>query len=515
MVNEVTDNKDNVSHNNTTIPKKPISAQQSKADLTIQQEAQRVLSQQKNSQVNIPTQEPLVPYKRKPEDSIYIAKNMDNVKTNLKNTMLSKLDPNVRWNYCTFPDGVDEKAAIDKMRNFIEDDAKFNSFYNELKSVLENIVDADVRSIGTGQETETAKKFLKIINELEKEGFYNVGGRNINFWSGTEGREAAHAAKDECSDSDIPLISVLFDIAASIQEKENKEDRHVLYSLLPDVISAVYATQAANKGHVSVYMSNDKVGSEPEGCLQQGNNFWNAELPTLQRLVHAGKLKNINVSFYNSQSKTWSTPIDINSPESEQIPVRRRLAVTMNTLDAALTSAIKSNTDPFATPSRGLLDFSENFLKNGMSKSEYQKFCSDAKARPQTTLGNLRKVANKWHQTVNEGHDFKSIVGRPFDPKNSSLAEKVIYRNVIRSLHEGRVHDVIEGIEALSAMHARGEMDKETYKKTLEFVKYRINAILTDNKMHLTINQKKELKFALEQIIKLESAAIARGDLAG
>lgn len=90
--------------------------------------------------------------------------------------------------------------------------------------------------------------------------------------------------------------------------------------MLPDALSTVYAAEA--HGVVPVFMSSDKQSES--SALQAGNNFWNAELPTLQRLRHTGTVQRILIYFYDRKSDTWIQR-DFQA-ELDQLPLTRRNA---------------------------------------------------------------------------------------------------------------------------------------------------------------------------------------------
>lgn len=94
------------------------------------------------------------------------------------------------------------------------------------------------------------------------------------FWSCRPGRTTAQNDSLAYTDADCYVVNLLF-------------QHHKNYTAFE--ISRAYASFA--KGTVSVYMGSDKM-TEPVG-FHVGNNFWIAELPTLQRMLREGKIDDI------------------------------------------------------------------------------------------------------------------------------------------------------------------------------------------------------------------------------
>lgn len=302
-----------------------------------------------------------------------ILKNFVDAKAKAKRQMLCHLDPNVRWNYCCFPRGVDPALAITKMRAFLESPI-FDLFYTEFSESTAALNEKDVTTIGTDNLSPAAIRFLKCFDTLNAHEFYNVNGRPINFWSGMNARQKAYAAPS-LSDSQIAAVSLGFDICSAVQEIEKINNQSLLSLFLPAALSSVFASQAS--GDVHVFMSSDKA-SELSG-FQAGNHFWSSELPVLQRGRYrkSNPITKILVSF-QVEGPTWTKPIDINSNASCLV-LTRKLAYKGSPL----------LTDP--NP--------ERFYQE-MDSQEFTKWCQTAAPRKQISLKTLRVCCDKFKNAI-------------------------------------------------------------------------------------------------------------------
>jgi hypothetical protein len=99
-----------------------------------------------------------------------------------------------------------------------------------------------------------------------------------------------------------------------------------------------------------------------------GNFFWNAELPTLQRLLLRGIVKSIQICYYNPANKSWET-FDLNNPKHGDVCLLRIASYHHKKIgdkDPSLFSDKKGQIDP------------------------------NSKPRPSLTLGRLRATCHKW-----------------------------------------------------------------------------------------------------------------------
>ncbi|HET9843772.1 MAG TPA: hypothetical protein VFP93_03850, partial [Gammaproteobacteria bacterium] len=298
------------------------------------------------------------------------------LENDLRAEMIKKLNPSEKWNYCTFLPGDNQQAIKDQMLKFLNND--LGSFLQASSDILVNFTQADADSIGSGKETSNALKFIDLMKGLEKSGFNGTRNMPINFWSGNIGRTRAHLnPQQEFSDSEVTSLVVLFDLCGLIQKFESKSAQQdpnfkkTLSSLLPEALSKLYANEA--RGNVNVYMASDKL-SELSG-LTAGNNFWNAELPTLQSLLHLGKVKAILVHTYDHATKSWKSPVNINDREADVINIVRRCSHPGS-------GKLPADTDP------------QLFVQD-RSQKEYEVWCNTASARSLIQLGKLRKFTSK------------------------------------------------------------------------------------------------------------------------
>lgn len=135
-----------------------------------------------------------------------------------------------------------------------------------------NIKEMEETILAIFRENPTSETVVDLHNK------YCVGKCKTNsypcFWSCRPGRTAAYNDPLSYTDADCYVVNLLF------QHHKN---------CLAFEISRAYASFA--RGTVLVYMGSDKM-TEPVG-FHVGNNFWIAELPTLQRMLREGKIENI------------------------------------------------------------------------------------------------------------------------------------------------------------------------------------------------------------------------------
>lgn len=99
------------------------------------------------------------------------------------------------------------------------------------------------------------------------------------FWSCKNGGEYAKKNVNYFTDSDCPIISLLFN---------TKPLKEISYE-----ISKAYASLASKE--VMVYIGSDK--SNEEIGFHLGNNFWNAEFPVLRNLMYQGIVSDIIINL--------------------------------------------------------------------------------------------------------------------------------------------------------------------------------------------------------------------------
>jgi hypothetical protein len=267
---------------------------------------------------------------------------------------------------------LDETAKA-ALNYFMEE--KWEAFYQEFALASARFTREDFDSIGTSQPSVQVTRLMHCFYTLDQNGLDFVNGRRINFWSGQKAKQQALNATS-LSDSQIPAVCVGFDICRCIQKIENCNKQLILARFLPNVISAIFASQA--KGEVEVFISSDKFSET--ASLTAGNNFWNSELPVLQALCQQHILKRISVYLKNSNDD-WSSPIDFNSKESNKIPVVRRLPYQIG-------SPILDDKDPSCFVQ----------IERWKNPELFPTWCQNAKARPNITLGSLRRIARQWRK---------------------------------------------------------------------------------------------------------------------
>ncbi len=101
-----------------------------------------------------------------------------------KQKLLEKLNPDAEWNLLV---PQHDKAAMTQFLNGPD----FDLFYDDLTEVMSKMTPPDLKSIRDGHPTPNAREFLRLVDVLDKNGFPNVRGRRINFWSGAKAQEKA------------------------------------------------------------------------------------------------------------------------------------------------------------------------------------------------------------------------------------------------------------------------------------------------------------------------------------
>ncbi|AHC55133.1 hypothetical protein D1R32_gp416 [Tunisvirus fontaine2] len=206
----------------------------------------------------------------------------------------------------------------------------------------------DFVSVGTGEETDVALEFLRLVQENEPD----IGKKGEHrFWSGMEAKK--QSVKGTVSDADYPYISYLFGLC---KENGQYSKQMVLVSFM---ISSCFAYFSRGVAHV--FLSSDKPTEE--AGLTTGTNFMEAELPVLQRLKRRGKISGIFVSRFTSG---WTEPQELN--ESFDIPVWRR---NWHPMDGEQTK--------------------KSFVWQNMTQDDWEEW-RKTEPRKSCSLGSLRKV---------------------------------------------------------------------------------------------------------------------------
>ena len=289
--------------------------------------------------------------------------------TRLQTKMLDKLKSSERWSYVSVPDGMDAAVMSEKMHYFINH--KIDEFIGLCADVLPDFTQKDSESIGTEQLTAGARKFVSLFVYLEQQGFPGPGmfKQRIYFWSGDEAKKNAPRSTIELADDRIPSVSVMFDLGQTIFEILGKYDSNLC--LLFSAISRVYASHA--HGVVNVYVSSDK--SAESAGFTVTNNFWEAELATLQRLKARQIVEDIHIHLYDQKKQRWNKPASLYSEEGRAIAIRRRCF--HQTLDK-----------PFHLAR----------FRSGKSEKE---LWSQTKPRPAISFGAMQTFARRWRAYAN------------------------------------------------------------------------------------------------------------------
>lgn len=291
--------------------------------------------------------------------------------------------------YSIFPREIGGKAPqekfITKMSIFLSNKQLFEQFIDKLKVACLAFIDAqNDPTIEAAGNPDALKKLKNVYDFLSVQGFFGVEGRSVSFWSGAEAKKKAkeeYQKTGELSDAEVPALVVLFNIV-SIFEKEfymplsansGLSDAYKnLAVILPDALSRLYASES--EGEANVYISSDK-SSEP-AALTMGNNFWNAELQTLQRRE---KPAPIWIHLHNPHSADpWGHKIDFNDPKSlEKLRVNRKLPYSPK--HASVEQLIDK--DP------------KQFRKSVMTTEEYGLWKEYPNAQQGVSLATLKKAA--------------------------------------------------------------------------------------------------------------------------
>jgi hypothetical protein len=310
----------------------------------------------------------------------------------LRVSMLAKMDEASRWSHSHLPTGLSKEKFISGMKTFISD--RLADFLNLCMQVLPYFTQEDGASIGADIPSENAKKFIALFQYLEANGFPGPGAYHcpINFWSGEEARRLALRIQNELSDDQVPAVAAMFAVCSTIQELQGRYDEYV--RLLSVSISKVYALHA--NGTVNVYISSDKLCEESGFTV--GNNFWDAELATLQLLAVQKKVADIHVRRYDHANQAWHKPVSLLSREGSVIPVRRRCIHRHD--DQAHSARFKA----------------------GKSEAERQQW-RHSHARPSISYGSLKNIAVRWraYATCRLFAPVENRIELAIDPVNRSV----------------------------------------------------------------------------------------------
>lgn len=283
-------------------------------------------------------------------------------------TSISKgLDPEFERNWYSRLPGIDTAEELARMEAFF--DTNLDSFIAACADIFSILTEDDIHSIGTRSLTKNAIHLIDLLNLLREAGFADCRdfGKPHCFWSGDTARRLAYTSDHILSDMDVPAINVLFALNGAIQSTAGHYSSFNL--LLCCAFSKLFAMQASSIAHV--FLSSEKA-SELAG-INMPNNFWLAELPTLQARLVSGDLDDIQVHQYDAASDSWLAPTSLTDPADwDRLPLYRRSANNDN------------------KPTDDL-----RFKWLGMSKEDRARWRA-SEARPSITYGTLKRTINHW-----------------------------------------------------------------------------------------------------------------------
>lgn len=193
------------------------------------------------------------------------------------------------------------------------------------------------------------------------------------FWSTREGREQAFLNQDTFTDYDCPVINLIFGICSKLNKIALKIDFD--FQILTELsfgISRIYASFAKlvcmkKPQSVIVFLGTDKPTEEIG--LHIGNNFWCAELPTLQDLLNLELIQNIIFKIVKNQKIVGQISKKYDKLE---LPLYRR---SWHPLDDDVTKI--------------------SYVWPKMLQSDWDKWRC-APPRPYITYHNLLEIIKKW-----------------------------------------------------------------------------------------------------------------------
>lgn len=272
-----------------------------------------------------------------------------------------------------------EKAAVDTMLSFINSDEKIQGFVREFLKVTLNFSPKDVEYLGTAKETLNGGAFMELMRKLEDNGFSGTRGENLNFWSGGDAFNKATNTSGEISSSKVPNMALMFDVIELIKDMKDTLDISIPEEVTQG-ISRWYAMRA--NGTVNVYISSNKPSEGP--ALTMGNNFWIAELVTLQEKLKNGEIDSIMINLYDHRTGEKLGPYDFNSKEAEPfLEIVRRRAYQPS--EQQIDQAIKTMSPEFQKKFKEMIETDDKAKPFSRDKN--------APERPSTNVEELRNIA--------------------------------------------------------------------------------------------------------------------------
>ena len=316
-----------------------------------------------------------------------IHQHLPELKEHFSKCLREGLDKKNRWNYLYPTETLSEADLIKIFNQFIE--LHLDDFLAQSMLHLPTLNKNDIESIGTDSLTPTAQSLFHLVSFLEKKGFPGPSAykKPLNFWSGQEARLKATSSAQELSDNKIPLISVMFALCRAIQ---NTQGTYTPFTgLFASAISRIYCSFATEEAQV--YISSDKISEAPGFTVP--NNFWEGELATLQALKRQGKINDIKINRYNTQSQTWEPPVSLFSKAGFNIPLYRRSA----------------------HPSENH-DFIDRFKPLKKMTMEEKMYWEQSKPRPSITYGKLVGIVKHWQAKTTHLYFKPAVVEHFIEP---------------------------------------------------------------------------------------------------
>jgi hypothetical protein len=173
----------------------------------------------------------------------------------------------------------------------------------------------DINSIASPNPTKLVEEFSHQIYSI-KDGMIN---KLPCFWSCREGKLEATAHQEFATDNDYPIIRELFAYCSAAKMRVDYNE--TIMTALSYGISRIYALNVKNfpGTKVHVFLGSDK-SSELTG-FHVGNNFWKAELPVLQDLLHREMIEDI--ILHVCDNGIWARTISIKN-DTINLPLWRR-----------------------------------------------------------------------------------------------------------------------------------------------------------------------------------------------
>lgn len=212
------------------------------------------------------------------------------------------------------PPGEKRDVASLKMRTFLENG--WENFAKKAAQVTSALTPADLELFGSSRDNERVQAFMSLFTTLDSNGFFDVRGRPICFWSGNSGQLNKNSLSNPgLPDGDILAYRALYFLFQEVIVKEKEQGQHLLQGLLMEAFASAFASHA--KGKIHYFSGNDGTGTSKS--ITVGNYFWRAELPVIQRLRQRGIVESISLHYSDKDlpAGDWGKiqTVDFNDPQ--------------------------------------------------------------------------------------------------------------------------------------------------------------------------------------------------------